>query len=60
LKLASHYFDWFSLQDAKYNVRFGSLAGITARSRHIHFTPNHGRWRRIEVRIWLSVSEYTP
>jgi hypothetical protein len=26
------------------NVRYGSLADITARSRHIRFTPNHGRW----------------
>jgi hypothetical protein len=26
------------------NVGFGSLADITAPSRHVRFTPNHGRW----------------
>ena len=26
------------------NVRFGSLADITARSRHVRFTPDSGRW----------------
>jgi DoxX-like protein len=25
-------------------VRFGSFADMTARARHVHFTPNNGRW----------------
>ena len=29
-------------RSAKPNVRFGSLADITARSRHVRFTPNSG------------------
>jgi predicted amidohydrolase len=38
------------------NVRFGSLADILTRPRHVRFTPR----RRIQVSIWLSVYEYTP
>ena len=26
------------------NVHYGSLADITARSRHVRFTPNNGHW----------------
>jgi hypothetical protein len=30
--------------DLAQTVRYGSLADITARSRHVRFTPNNGRW----------------
>ena len=33
------------------NVRYGSLADILTSRRHVRFTPNYGRWRRIHVSI---------
>ena len=34
----------FGLLGSVRDVRYGSLADITARSRHVRFTPNNGRW----------------
>jgi Cupin len=42
------------------DVPFGSIADLTARSRHVRFTPNNGRWTAIQVSIWLSVYEDKP
>ena len=44
-----------------WNVRFGSEADILIGPRHVRFTLNNGRWAaHIQVRVWLSVYEYTP
>jgi hypothetical protein len=39
-----------------FNVCYGSLADITARPRHVRFTPNNGRWAA-HPSIWLSVDD---
>ena len=42
-------------------VRFGSLADMLTSPRHLHFTPNNGRWAaHPSQHLGLSVCEYTP